>query len=105
MKTTITTANFLFLLAVTAVASAQSTHTAAYAGPGYYPSYDYGYGYHASTFEEGVLRGYAALATGIGQGNYLNSLARINNEEARTKYIKNRELAAQTYFAMRQANE
>jgi hypothetical protein len=105
MKTTLTAASFLSVLALTAVASAQSAYTPTYATAGYYPANDYGYGYHASTYEEGLLRGYAALATGIGQGNYLNSLARINNEEARTKYIKNRELAAQTYFAMRQANE
>ena len=104
MKKTLTSAaSFLALLALTTVASAQNVST--YAGFGYNPGYDYGYGYHASTYEEGVLRGWAALATGIGQGNYLNSLARINNEEARTKYMKNRQLAVETYFHIRQSSD
>jgi hypothetical protein len=105
MKTTLTTASFLTVLALTTIASAQGTAIPAYpAGYGFY-GYDPGYGYHASTYEEGLLRGAAALATGIGQGNYLNSLARINNEEARTKYIRNRALAAETYYHMRQSSD
>ena len=69
---------------------------------GYYPSY--GYGYHSSTFEEGVLRGYADLTVAQGQANYLNSLASINGQEAYSRYLQNRQRTTDTYFYMRQAN-
>src|SRR5262245_57533141 len=100
MKTTFAAVTFMaVVLALTSAASAQTY-------PPAYSAYDYpGWGWHhASTYEEGLLRGYGALATSIGQANYFDSLARINNEEARAKYMKNRVLAAQTYFKMREYN-
>jgi len=91
------------VLAMGGVASAQSA-TSGFAVAGYGGYGDYGYGYHASTFEEGVLRGYGALALANGQANYFNSLAAINNQEAYSRYVKNREQATETYFKMRQIN-
>jgi hypothetical protein len=102
MKASLTSLTvFAVVAALTTVAAAQ-TH----AVPGYgYGSYgDWGYGYHASTFEEGLYRGRAALAQSIGQRNYLNSLAAINYQEAYGRAIKNREQAIQTYFLNKQAN-
>lgn len=107
MKTIFSAASFLTLIAVASVASAQSSTSgygyAIHSGQGYYPA-SYGYGHHASTYEAGVLHGYAALAAGTGEGNYYNSLARINNQEAYSRYVKNRQLATETYFRMRQIN-
>lgn len=59
---------------------------------------------HASTLEEGVLRGTGALLRGAGEARYLGSLALINHEYARRLYIENRELATQTYFNMKRIN-
>jgi hypothetical protein len=106
MKAILTNASFLTLtLAAAGLASAQSyaVPSGGYGGYGH-GSGDYGYGYHASTYEEGVLRGYATLYQGIGQANYYNSLARINNEEAYSRYVQNRQKATEAYFYMRQAN-
>jgi hypothetical protein len=59
---------------------------------------------HSSTFEEGFFHGLANLARGMGDYNYSTSLAAINREEARRRYIENRQKYQQTYFEMRRAN-
>lgn len=89
-----------------AMASAQSYSSGIGYG-GYYPGNDFypgGYGYHSSTAEEGILQGWASVLQAQGQANYLNSLAAINNQEARARYLKNRELLTETYFRNRQTN-
>lgn len=104
MKATFSAATFLTaVLGMAAAASAQSVVTPGlgFAGYGYG---DYGYGYHSSTLEEGWLRGLGALAASQGQANYLNSLANINNQDAYTKYIQNRQKATDTYYYMRQTH-
>jgi hypothetical protein len=91
------------LLMVASVASAQS-----FATPGAAVSeslYGGGFGYYSSTYEEGVLRGLGYLRRSTGEANYYNSLARINNQEAATRYLANREKATETYFRMRQINK
>jgi hypothetical protein len=106
MKATFSPASFVtVLLAMAGAASAQSyaTSSLGYAGSGYYPG-GYGYGYHSSTFEEGLLRGYGELALAQGQANYFHSLAAINRQEAYARYVQNRERATETYFKMRQIN-
>ena len=71
MKTTLTYTSFLMtLVALTAVASAQGVALPNLGYAGYF-------GHHASTFEEGVLQGAAALTAASGQRNYLNSAAAI----------------------------
>ena len=87
-----------------ALAGAASAQTAVVPNFGY-GGYDGDYGYHASTFEEGWLRGRAALAEGIGQGNYLNSLAAINYQDAYSRSIQNRQKAIEAYFYNKQANQ
>ncbi len=59
---------------------------------------------HASTLEEGVLRGGADLLRGIGDMNYSNSLAMINGQEARARGIENYQSAVQTYFDVKAIN-
>jgi hypothetical protein len=59
---------------------------------------------HASTLEEGVLRGGADLLRGIGDMNYSNSLAMINAEEARSRAIVNSKSYVQTWFDVRAIN-
>ena len=59
---------------------------------------------HASTFQEGFLRGWADLWRGVGDFNYNTSLALINREEARSRYMDNRMKWVNTYFGMRRAN-
>jgi hypothetical protein len=60
--------------------------------------------HHASTFEEGFLRGQADLIRAWGYYRYSTSLAMINGEEARRRYIDNWLHATKTYFAMRKLN-
>lgn len=60
--------------------------------------------HHASTLEEGVLRGTADLARGIGDMNYSNSLALINGQEARRRAIENRRAYVETYFEVKRIN-
>lgn len=64
-----------------------------------------GYGYHSSTAAEGFLRGRAAVIRSAGEFNYTTSLALINIEEARSRYIDNRAKWTETYFAMRKTNQ
>jgi hypothetical protein len=95
------------LAAVTLFAGSVSAQTVVVSSPG--ESYGYGgYGHsgyrHASTYEEGVLRGYADLHRAHGESAYWHSLAAINRQQAKASYIRNRELATETYFRMQQIN-
>jgi hypothetical protein len=95
-------------LAIAAVALfAAAAHAQVYPNPaawnGYHRGWGYGY-HHASTHAEGYLRGKADLHRGIGQREYMESLARINNEEARGRYFDNQLKGTETYFAKRQIN-
>jgi hypothetical protein len=64
-----------------------------YSGPvNYYPNYGwngYGYGHHASTYEQGVLTGLGQLYQGVGQYNVSNSIAAYNWQVARSAYLQN----------------
>jgi type II secretory pathway pseudopilin PulG len=62
------------------------------------------YGYHSSTLEEGVQRGYADVVRSYGMANLLNSQAAGQYEQARKQYIQNQLSATQTYFEMRRYN-
>jgi hypothetical protein len=60
--------------------------------------------HHASTWEEGSLRGTGDLMRAAGEMNYNHSLATINYQEAYSRYLDNRLQAASTYFDLRQLN-
>jgi hypothetical protein len=62
-------------------------------------------GYHSSTLEEGVQRGYADVVRSQGMANLLNSQAAGQYEQARKVYIENQLKATQTYFEMRRYND
>jgi hypothetical protein len=64
----------------------------------------WGPSYHSSTLEEGVQRGFADVVRSQGAANLMNSMAAINAEEARKKYLENRLQATQTFFDMRRIN-
>jgi hypothetical protein len=109
MKTTFTYVGVLTaVLAAANLASADTgtsgTTVSGAVLAGGYTDEGIGYGYHASTLEEGVLRGAGALVRSIGEGNYYNSVAAINYADAYTRYLQNREHATETYFRMRQIN-
>ncbi len=70
----------------------------------YYPG-GYGVSYHASTYEEGVQRGFADVVRSAGDYNLRNSQAAINYEQARSDNLDNRLKYTQTYFEMRQLNK
>jgi hypothetical protein len=98
MKTTLASLSFLTVLGFSAAASAQvyvAPNLGSFGGDIYR---------HSSTFEEGVQRGYAAVVRSRGQANYLNSLASVNYQQARTLDIQNRKNTVDAYFYMRQAN-
>ena len=71
--------------------------------PHYAPHGYYG-GHGASTFAGSYLRGLAAGAHAMGNYNRLTAEARLIHTDAYRREVLNHELAAQTYFAMRQAN-
>jgi hypothetical protein len=71
--------------------------------PYFIPNPNY-YHHHASTAAESYARGLAAVTYARGQYNLLNAQARLVHADAYGQEIANHELAAQTYFAMRQTN-
>jgi hypothetical protein len=111
MKTTIITSRFAsFAVACFAIATLAGAAFAQETGSRYGAAIRYGDNgtpviyHHASTLEEGVLRGTADLARGIGDMNYSNSLAAINIQEARARAIDNRKSYVQTYFDVKAIN-
>ena len=60
--------------------------------------------HHASTFEEGVQRGYADVVRAMGDYNYNTSLAAINAQQAYSYALENRKQAVQDYFELREMN-
>jgi hypothetical protein len=103
MKATISSASFVMVVLTLAGAARAQGYATSSAGYGWD---DYGYAYgHASTLEEGWLRGLASLAAAQGEGNYYNSLASINYQQAYSQYAKNCELATETYFKIKQTNK
>ncbi|OHB72646.1 MAG: hypothetical protein A2V70_17300 [Planctomycetes bacterium RBG_13_63_9] len=74
--------------------------------PGYYAPAPYGLWYHhASTAAAAYQRGVAARIYAQGAYNRMTAEARVIHAEGRRREIENREMAAETYFAMRAANE
>ena len=73
--------------------------------PYYYhaPNWNY-YRYRSATVGESYARGFAAMTYARGQYNRLTAEARVLHADAYRSEIANHELAAGTYFAMRQAN-
>jgi len=100
MKTAFSSASFLgIVMALTSAASAQ-VYGIPGAGYPYYNNY-----HHASTVEQGILDGIAAATAAQGQANYFNSLAEINHQDARSRYITNNKNAVDAYFYTREANQ
>lgn len=100
MKTAFSSASFLAVaMALTSAASAQ-VYGIPGAGYPYYNNY-----HHASTVEQGILDGIAAATAAQGQANYFNSLAEINHQDARSRYINNNKNAVDAYFYTREANQ
>jgi hypothetical protein len=84
------------------LASAQTivpVHQSSPSGFGYIGGYR-----HASTYEEGVLRGYADLTRAGGEANYWHSLAANNWQDAYSKYLQNQEAKVETYFRKQAIN-
>lgn len=100
MKTTLISATLLTLTFIS-TGSAWAQGSSGFPAPvGSAPfAYD-----HASTLEEGILRGGADLLRGIGEMNYNNSAASILNQEAYSRYLDNRLKATATYFDQRKLN-
>jgi hypothetical protein len=57
---------------------------------------------HASTAEEGFLRGQAAVVQAVGQTNYTNSLAAVNYADAVRRQIENNRLYVKTIIENRE---
>ncbi len=68
------------------------------------PISNWSYVGHSSTFEEGYLRGSAAVIQSVGQTNYLNSLAAVNRQEAVRRAIDNHNLYVRKYFENQEMN-
>ena len=54
-----------------------------------YPNYNWSYSDHASTYQEGTMRGQAAILSSSAELSYLNSVAAINFQEAQRRSIEN----------------
>lgn len=108
--TTLLVVGALLLASTTAMAQTYGYVAPPQTGYGY--NYNYrnnrpwgGWGYHSSTYEEGVLRGAAEYQRATGEANLYNSMAAEHYESARQAAIENKKFAADTYFAMRKANQ
>lgn len=66
-----------------------------------YPSSDFNWYRHASTAQEGALRGAGAYVQSLGQANYYSSLAAINFQEAYRRGLENMVYRAEAYYARR----
>lgn len=111
MNKLLTTSILAATLAFAGVASAQQysslgsqTTAAPVAGFGDYGYGGFGWGYHSSTFEEGVLRGAADLTRATGEANYFNSLAAVNFEQAKAQALVNRQQRISNFFQERELN-
>ncbi len=93
MKTATFLTAVLFATVFAGVANAQQ--------PIVHPGHWY---HHASTYEEGIQRGRADVIRSWGEYNYNTSLARINNEQARSAALDNRYKGVETYFAVKEVN-
>ncbi|MDP6444628.1 MAG: hypothetical protein QGG36_28735 [Pirellulaceae bacterium] len=62
------------------------------------------YQHHASTYEEGVLRGAADAIRASGEYQYNASLSRVYNQEAISRYLDNEVKKTTTYFEKRRIN-
>ena len=60
---------------------------------------------HSSTLQEGIRRGEADLARGVGDYHLSTAKARLVNEAARERYIANRLNYVQARFEMRRINQ
>lgn len=87
----------LSLLVVFAMAGTSFAQNVALA-----PINNWSYYNHASTAEEGFLRGQAAAVQAVGQANYMNSLAAVNYAEATRVQIENRRLYVKTNLSNRE---
>ncbi len=84
------------VLATYSLASVATAQSTAYA-----PN-NWTYYHHASTAEEGFLRGQAAAVQAIGQANYANSLAAVNYADAYRRQLENSRLYVQTVIENRE---
>lgn len=64
----------------------------------------WGYG-HASTLEEGYLRGYADYIRSLGAANLSNAEAQIYYQQAYWQYLKNQKLRVQTYYELKNIHD
>lgn len=90
------------LTLIAAFAQAQSPHCG-YPHPVYWPQTIVSQ-HHASTFEEGVLRGWADVVRAQGLYNVMTSQALVYQAEAYRKQMENQVARTQSYFTMRDIN-
>lgn len=70
-----------------------------------YPSSNWSYVDHSSTFAEGAARGQAAVLTAVGDLTYMDSLAAVNYQEAYKRAIENSVAITKAYFEKREIRE
>jgi hypothetical protein len=61
--------------------------------------------HRASTYEEGVLRGWADVGRSVGEARYNTALALVHREEAIRRRLENRKQAVEDYFQIRRFNK
>lgn len=71
------------------------------ASPIYSPRFGWG---RASTYQEGLLRGWGDYIRARGEYNYNTSLAMVHAQEARRRAIENRKAAVKAYFDLKELN-
>ena len=70
-----------------------------------YPNNNWSYSDHASTYQEGVMRGQAAVVSAAAELNYLNSMAAINFQEAQRRAIENNVAYAKAYIERKEMRD
>jgi hypothetical protein len=76
-------------------------------GVGYgYGGFGYGgYGFGGGTAAGNYLMGMSQVVRSEGEYNYYSSMAAINNEEARSRYLDNQKKWSQNYFQMKEERQ
>lgn len=63
-----------------------------------YPSSNWSYSDHSSTYEEGVMRGQASIINSAAELSYMNSIAAVNYQEAQRRAIENSVALSKAYL-------
>lgn len=104
MKTRTLKTIVMIIAAVAVLVVASRALAQSYRARGHPTWYGPRWQHHASTYAEGVQRGWADVVRAMGDYNYMTSRGLINREEARRLWLENKQRYVEQYFELRRIN-